>query len=244
MGISTGVALNGPSATRLYLDGRWSLDEFELLFRSFNDLYRLVAEFTVKAGSVNSFVHVPVPFHRGRLNRVAREQGIPALRVLRFNYSSPGHIDLLGLGRAAEVAKDTLFGIADRVISREDRELERDRKFLENQALQAKIAREMSNAPMKLAQNGELHTLALEEKRIANERARVALAREKIEAASKVLDFFNEMLDLARKNGASEDDISKISAGFIAKVEPFVPLILEGKLLAEPSREEHGSLAE
>ena len=115
--VTTAVAINDILATRLYLDGQWSLDEFELLFRSFNDLYRLIAEFTVKTGSVDSFIHASVPFHRGRLNRVAREQGIPPLRVLRFNYSSPGHFDLLGLGRVAEVTKDTLFGIADRALA-------------------------------------------------------------------------------------------------------------------------------
>jgi hypothetical protein len=236
------AAINDVLATRLYLDGQWSLDEFELLFRSFNDLYRLIAEFTVKAGSVNSFVHVPVPFHRGRLNRVAREQGIPALRVLRFSYSSPGHIDLLGLGRVAEVAKDTVFGIADRMTSREDRELDRDRKLIENQALHGKIALEAANATSKLAQDSELHKLAVEEKRIANERARVALTSEKLEAAAKGLAIFNGILDLARESGASEDDISNMSAGFIAKVEPIVPMILEGKLLAEPSTKEQESL--
>jgi hypothetical protein len=52
--VVTAVAINDVLATRLYLDGQWSLDEFELLFRSFNDLYRLIAEFTVKAGSVKT----------------------------------------------------------------------------------------------------------------------------------------------------------------------------------------------
>jgi hypothetical protein len=33
-----------------------------------------------------------------------------------------------------------------------------------------------------------------------------------------------------------------MSAGFIAKVEPIVPMILEGKLLAEPSTKEQESL--
>jgi hypothetical protein len=241
-GIATGVAINDLLATRLYLDGQWNLDEFELLFRQFNDLYRLIAEFTVKAGSVNSFVRVPVPFHRGRLNRVAREQGIPALRVLRFNYSSPGHIDLLGLGRVAEVTKDTLFGIADRITSREDRELDRDRKLIENQVLQAKTARETADATLKRAQDGELHTLAVEEKKITNERARVALTSERLEAAAKGLAIFNGINDLARESGASKDDISNMSAGFIAKVEPIVRMILEGKLLAEPSMKEPKSL--
>jgi hypothetical protein len=240
--VTTAAAINDLSATRLYLDGQWSLDEFELLFRSFNDLYRLIAEFTVKAGSVNSFVHVSVPFHRGRLNRVAREQGIPALRVLRFNYSSPGHIDLLGLGRVAEVAKDTLFGIADRMTSREDRELDRDRKLIENQALHAKMALETADATLKRAQDSELHKLGVEEKRIANERDRVALTSERLEAAAKSLAIFKGILDLARESGASEDDISNMSAGFIAKVEPIVPMILEGKLLAEPSTKEPKSL--
>lgn len=241
MAIAAG-AINDLLATRLYLDGQWSLDEFELLFRSFNDLYRLIAEFTVKTGSVNAFVHVPAPFHRGRLNRVAREQGIPALRVLRFNYSSPGHLDLLGLGRVAEVAKDTLFGIADRMISGEDRQLDRDRKLIENQTLRARMALETADAALERAQDSELHKLAFEEKRIANERARVALTSETLEAAAKSLAIFKGILDLARESGASEADISKMSAGFIAKVEPIVPMILEGKLLAEPSTKEPKSL--
>lgn len=207
------TAINDLLATRLYLDGQWSLEEFELLFRSFNDLYRLIAEFTVNAGSVNSFVHVPVPFHRRQLIRVAREQGIPALRVLRFNYSSPGHIDLLGLGKVAELAKDNLFGIADRLISCEDRELDRDRKLIENQALHAKTARETADATSKRAQVGEFHKLSIEEKRIANERARVALTSEKLEAVGKGLAIFQQIPDIARKNGVSEEDISKMLGG-------------------------------
>jgi hypothetical protein len=242
MAIATGAATSDYLATRLYLDGQWSLDEFELLFRSFNDLYRLIAEFTVKTGSVSSFVHVSVPFHRGRLNRVAREQGIPALRVLRFTYSSPGHIDLLGLGRVAEVAKDTLFGIADRITSREARELDLDRKLIENQALHAKTARETADSALKRAHDGELLKLAVEEKTIANERARVALTSERLETAAKSLAIFQGILDLAREGGASEDDISNMSAGFIAKVEPIIPMILEGKLLAEPATKEPKSL--
>ena len=52
------VAINDLLATRLFLDGQWSLDEFELLFRSFNDLYRLIAAFTLPDGVVSDFVHV------------------------------------------------------------------------------------------------------------------------------------------------------------------------------------------
>ena len=240
--VATAVAINDILATRLYVDGQWSLDEFELLFRSFNDLYRLIAEFTVKAGSVDSFIHASVPFHRGRLKRMAREQEIPALRVLRFNYSSPGHIDLLGIGRVAEVAKDNLFGIADRVIAGEDRELDRDRKFLENQALNARMAIETADATSRQARDSDLHELGVEKHRIANERDRVALTSERLEAAAKSLAIFKEILNLARGSGASEEDISKMSAGFIAKVEPIVPMILEGKLLAEPSTKEPRSL--
>jgi hypothetical protein len=236
--VSTGTAINGPSPTRLYLNGRWSLDEFELLFRSFNDLYRLIAAFTVDAGAIDSFVNVPVPFHRGRLNRMAREQQIPPLRVLRINYSSPGSIDLMGLGKVAEVSKDALFGFTDRIINAEDRELDRDRKLLENEALHARTARETEEATLKRAMDGELHELIVEEKRIANERAHVALSREKLEAAGKGLEIFKQLLDTARENGASEDDVSKMLTGFIAKVGPIVPLILERKLLAKPSKEE------
>ena len=219
----------------MYLDGEWSLDEFELLFRSFNDIYRLIAGFTVKAGSVNSFINVPIPFHRGRLNRVAREQGIPPLRVLRFNYASPGHIDLLGLGRVSEVAKDTLFGIADRIMSSEDRELDRDRKLLENVALQAQTTQKITNLDLKRARKAELHDLEVAEKRIAIERAAVALTSEKIEAAARGVEVFKEILTIAKENEASEEDISRMVAGFIAKIEPIIPLILEGKLLAKPS---------
>lgn len=237
MATATGAAANDLLATRLYLDGQWSLDEFEQLFRSFNDIYRLIAEFTVKAGSVNSFVHVQIPFHRGRLNRVAREQGIPPLRVLRFNYSSPGRFDLLGLGSVAEVTKDALFGIADRIISSEDRELDRDKKRLENVALQAQTTREMTDSDLKRARDAELHDLEVAEKRIAIERAAVALTTEKVEAAAKGLEVFKEILTIARDNNASEEDISKMLAGFAAKVEPIIPLILGGKLLAKPSPE-------
>jgi hypothetical protein len=235
MGIATGTAVNNLLATRLYLDGQWNLDEFELLFRSFNDIYRLIAEFTVKAGSVNSFVHVPIPFHRGRLNRVAREQGIPPLHVLRFNYSSPGHFDLLGLGRVAEVTKDALFGIADRIIGSEDRELDRSRKLLENVALQARTAQEIGDSELKRARDAELHHLKVEEKRIAIERVKVALTTEKVEAAARSMEVFKEISTIAKENGASEEDVSKMLAGFVAKVEPIIPLILEGKLLAKPA---------
>jgi hypothetical protein len=240
--VTAAAAIDDLLATRLYIDGTWNLDEFEILFRSFNDLYRLIAAFTVKEGSVNAFVHVPVPFHRGRLNRVAREQDIPALRVLRIKYSSPGHIDLLGVGKVAEVAKDTLFGIADRIISTEDRELDRDKKLLENAALQTQMGRETVDAALKRGRDDELHNLAVAEKRISNERAAAALTAEKFEAAAKGLAVFKEIVALARENGATDEDISKMTAGFIGKVEHIVPLILEGKLLAEPSPEERKSL--
>lgn len=235
MAIATGAIVNDLMPTRLYLQGKWSLDEFEVLFRSFNDIYRLIAEFTVKAGSVTSFVHVSIPFHRGRLNRVAREQGIPPLRVLRFNYSSPGHLDLLGLGKVAEVTKDALFGIADRIIGSEDRELDRDRKLLENVSLQAQTTREITDSDLKRTHDAELRDLEVAERRVANERAAVALTAEKLEAAAKGLDVFSKILTIARENGASEEDISRMLSGFVAKVEPIIPLILGGKLLAEPS---------
>lgn len=236
------VAINDLLATILYLDGEWSLDEFELFFRSFNDLYKLIAAFKLREGTVSQFIHVPVPFHRNRLNRVAREQDIHALRVLQIKYSSPGHIDLLGIGKVAEVVKDTVFGIADRIISTDDRELDRDKKFMENANLRARTTRKIANANLKLAHDAELHELAVEEKRIANERSAVALDTEKLEAAAKGLEVFKEMLDLARESGASDEDISKMRTGFLAKVGPIIPLILGGKLLAQPRSEERKSL--
>jgi hypothetical protein len=235
--VATATAITDLLATRLYLDGQWSVDDFELFFRAFNDLYRLIAAFTVEKGSVESFVRVPVPFHRRRLVRLAREQGIAALRVLRLNYSSPGQIDLLGVGKVAEVVKDTLFGIADRIINSQDRELDRERKFLENDALQVKTALERSESHFERAQNAKLHDLAIAEKKIAIERAAVALTTEKVEAAAKGLQVFKDILALSRDHGASEEDISRILAGFVAKVEPLIPLILEGKLLSTPSPE-------
>jgi hypothetical protein len=140
----------------------------------------------------------------------------------------------LGLGKVAEVAKDALFGIADRIIGSEDRELDRDRKLLENVSLQAQTTREITDSYLKRTHDAELHDLEVAERRGAIERAAVALTAEKVEAAAKGLDVFSKILTIAKENGASEEDISRMLSGFVAKVEPIIPLILVGKLLAEP----------
>ncbi len=105
---------------RIHIASTWSASEMAELFKSAEIIY---TQFT--------------RFHSSELYRkIAQQQNQPEtsgnsdgkgslLMVRRVSFSSPGWIDLAGLGEVIGHVKDLILGLTDRIIERQDREQER-----------------------------------------------------------------------------------------------------------------------
>jgi hypothetical protein len=142
----------GYKRLRIQIAGNWSTDDFRQLFTEMEDLH-LMALFALTR--IDGQTAVPFRFRRSRPHRYEtfwydpefQEQvqdtisqievrhfihelvGFhPPLRVAEIIFSSPGHTDLVGMGKIIEEIRKFIIGVTDRYLYREDRELDREHK--------------------------------------------------------------------------------------------------------------------
>ena len=115
---------------RIGLDGRWLSSEMADLFGSLEAAYIAIAQVTDQSLH-RELQRVELPLTK------TSNIGVPddALIVREISYSSPGFSDLGGAGKIIEQLVNLVFGLYDRIASREDRALARQRQRLEIEAM-------------------------------------------------------------------------------------------------------------
>jgi hypothetical protein len=138
---------------RIEIAGKWSAEEFGEFFSQISHLHNLAVFsstpieghafppfgmwrlFRERSYGIDPFLAVQADLEfeiqRQRLEvRRELERYLPsaayALRVTAIEFASPGHIDLLGIGKAVSELGTFITGIVDRIIQSEDRKLARD----------------------------------------------------------------------------------------------------------------------
>ena len=122
------------SEFRLVIDGEYTSRDAAALFDAVATLYKIIAELSGR--TLDRAVSDEEQSLLGRGNELLPRA---SLFVVRMNYNSPGGIDFAGLGKLAEQLRLLLEGIVDRVVQRQDREIDRQRRRLENEALAAQV---------------------------------------------------------------------------------------------------------
>lgn len=140
------------SEFRLSLDGEWYAADLASLLRSLDDVYNLLVVLDSRILRDQRVRDEFFPINRRRVPRIMlRETEEVCLGLPRIRYASPGMADITGAGEAMKQLKEFILGIADRVISSKDRDLDRTERALKLERIASENRTDEQSRELELA---------------------------------------------------------------------------------------------